>query len=158
MSPPDKDRSRTLSDRLRGPRRTPWRTWAWSDPSAVELGAFGPPPASPPPSDPPPADDVVHRPEVDVEALARLGTPCGTVRIAGASVPILLPHAAPADPSEFDAATCAAGLACFVRPRVAGDDLDALIPASTAHMLVRELAPGIRARMPIELLPEGSLN
>jgi hypothetical protein len=97
-------------------------------------------------------------PEVDVEALARLGTPCGFVRIAGASVPILLPHVAPSDPSEFDALACAAGLACFVRPRVAGDDLDALIPASTAHMLVRGLAPGIRARMPIELLPEGSLN
>jgi hypothetical protein len=27
---------------LKGPRRTPWRTWAWSDPTAPEIAAFGP--------------------------------------------------------------------------------------------------------------------
>jgi hypothetical protein len=30
-------------DRLRGPRRTRWGTWTWSDPTAPPIEAFGPP-------------------------------------------------------------------------------------------------------------------
>jgi hypothetical protein len=32
-------------DALRGPRRTPWGTLAWSDPEAPPIELFGPPPA-----------------------------------------------------------------------------------------------------------------
>jgi hypothetical protein len=33
----------TPLDRLRGPRRTRWGTWAWSDPAAPPIEWFGPP-------------------------------------------------------------------------------------------------------------------
>lgn len=97
-------------------------------------------------------------PAVDLAALDRICSPGGIARIDGEEVAIVLPHRDPEDPSEFDALVCAAGLGRFVRPRVASDGLDHLLPASTAHMLVRELAAGIRARTPIEIYPDGALN
>jgi hypothetical protein len=32
-------------DRLRGPRRTPWGTWVWSDPAEPPIEWFGEPPS-----------------------------------------------------------------------------------------------------------------
>src|SRR5262245_16728586 len=49
-------------DRLRGPRRTPWGTWVWSDPAEPPIDLFGPPPPVDPPScdpAPPPAPPVM---------------------------------------------------------------------------------------------------
>jgi hypothetical protein len=100
----------------------------------------------------------MEAPALDLDALARICSPGGAARVDGALVPILIPHADPADPSQFDAAVCDAGVGRFVRPRFAGDGLDHLIGASTAHMLIRELTPGIRARVPIEFFPDGMLN
>jgi hypothetical protein len=44
---------------LVGPRRTPWGTWCWSDPTEPPIELFGPPPPlNPPPCDPAPLAEV----------------------------------------------------------------------------------------------------
>jgi hypothetical protein len=45
LSPPESPTEPTKPDphaHLVGPRSTPWGTWAWSDPTAPEIEAFGP--------------------------------------------------------------------------------------------------------------------
>jgi hypothetical protein len=111
---------------------------------------------------PPPTEDV------DGQALDRISTFGGIMRVEDEDLPIVLPRAEGDDHAEFDRRVCAAGLKAFVRPawesdrariRELADHLDEpAMRTHPSHVLIRELSPGVRTRLPVQYFPEGSLN
>jgi hypothetical protein len=81
----------------------------------------------------------------DIPGLARLCSLRGLVRVEGALVPFILPHADYSDPCDFDRALVQAGLPEFLRPRHPGDWPEGLDPGGSA-VWVRRLADGCRVR------------
>ncbi len=115
----------------------------------------------------PPPSERAYR--ATVRALSRISDFGGVALVDGVEVPIVLPLAEWDDPGEFDRAVCAAGLKTFLRPltaadqpdpsrRIRGGPGDELPRFAGTHILVRELAPGIRTRTGVDFFPEYSLN
>src|SRR4051812_19498776 len=96
---------------------------------------------------------------LDAYALTRIATPGGTSSGAYGRVPIVVPRGDVADHMQFDRAVCAAGLKKFLRPVTPSDQPDparALRGGETpppqflgSHVLVEELSPGLRTRVPV---------
>ena len=81
----------------------------------------------------------------DRDALNKISWHCFDVFWGGVKYPAISPKVDWQDPSEFDAAVCAAGLKQFVR-RILDSDMPFPMPGRNA-ILVREMTPGIRSRL-----------
>jgi len=104
----------------------------------------------------------------DVHALDEISSCEGTVTVEGRPVPVVLPRADYTgddfDYMEFDRAICEAGVREFVRPvspgdqpnpskQISGPPLPADCRLSCPWILVRELHPGVRARLEMDIIP-----
>lgn len=113
-------------------------------------------------------------PALDVEALARIANYRGDSIFGGGGpiaaldgypgdhrLPVVEPLEPIADQMDFDRRICGAGLKAFVRPRTAEDWPESLPDAPGpryAHVVVRELSPGIRVKSPVAFQPFHELN
>jgi hypothetical protein len=102
--------------------------------------------------EPRPAADM---PGLDTEIMERISRWGGDYLVDGARLPLVLPLADITDHSEFDRQVCGAGLKRFVRPFQASDHPVGL---PGAHILVQELAPGIRRRAGVRIFGFEELN
>jgi len=97
--------------------------------------------------------------DLDHDALAAICRLSGMASTEDGGAPVVEPLDDAADFMDFDAAVCRAGLTVFIRPRMANDwPAVAGFPTGATHALVRQIAPGIRLRLPFYYMPYSALN
>jgi hypothetical protein len=101
-------------------------------------------------------DPGPYAPDGDFRAAERVAELVAVIGVDGEPTPLVRPRLEPATHSDFDRALCRAGVRRFARERMASDWPEGTVVSP--HVLVEELGPGTRRRLPLVVVMGHEMN